>query len=341
MPDGFDVFLNHNSGDKPIVEEIGVRLRGEGLRVWLDIWELRPGFPWQEGIEEAVQASRAVAVCVGKNGLGAWQEPEMRAFIARSRREKIPVIPVLLPGCPESPKLTLFLEAFTWVDLRDGLTEAGLARLVWGITGTKPPTGPAPETRRPKVWWRWGFALSLLVVLAVAAWRLWPRLTEPPPPQKQENAVLRPDENENRQEPAPPKPGQDSTPKAAISAVKVPLDGRISLSAEHKEWEGGQGDLRLGAEPNPQVKIHLKEPETLLRGQVVDQSGRGVSGAKVFWHGGTSGFAFSNEEGHFELRLAVPAGEKVRLRAELGEQTGGATYCFAGSDCSIIVGGER
>jgi hypothetical protein len=106
MPDEFDVFLSHNSQDKPLVEEIGAQLRGKGLRVWLDKWELRPGFPWQEGIEEGVQASRSVAVFVGEDGLGDWQEPEMRAFLARSRREKVPVIPVLLPGCPDSPELT-------------------------------------------------------------------------------------------------------------------------------------------------------------------------------------------------------------------------------------------
>jgi hypothetical protein len=133
MTDGFDVFLSHNGRDKPIVEEIGAWLKGQGLRVWLDKWELRPGLPWQEGLEEGVQSSRAGAVFVGADGLGPWQEPEMRAFLAQSRRKKIPVIPVLLPGCPETPQLTLFLEGFTWVDLRKGVTEEGLAQLVWVV----------------------------------------------------------------------------------------------------------------------------------------------------------------------------------------------------------------
>jgi hypothetical protein len=394
MPDGFDVFLSHNSRDKPIVEEIGARLRGEGLRVWLDKWELRPGFPWQEGLEEGLQASRAVAVFVGKDGLGAWQEPEMRAFIARSRREKVPVIPVLLPGCPDSPRLTLFLEAFTWVDLSDGLTEDGLARLLWGITGTKPPAGPVPTTRRPKTWWRWGAGLSLLVVLAVAAW-LWLRPPEPgplPTPPKPESTAVR-SGDERRQEPERPAPQQGGTSRAApqapaslptkpvlyavrvqvfdpqgqpvegatirasvgnephrlpdgwwqidIPAVKVPADGRISLRADHKDWKGNQVELILAADSNPQVKIHLNEPETWVRGQVVDQSGRGVSGAKVFRQGGPSEVAIANEEGHFELRLTVPSGERVRLRAELGEQVAGVNFCLADSDCSITVVEER
>src|SRR5436305_11764404 len=199
MPDEFDVFLSRNRRDQPVVEQIGAKLRARGLRVWLDKWELRPGFPWQEGLEAAVQRSRAVAVFVGADGLGAWQEPEMRAFIARSRREQVPVIPVLLPGCPDSPQLALFLEAFTWVDLRSGRTEDGLARLVWGITGEKPrETGKATAPRalsssraqpsRDRGNWRpWATRLSLLAVpLALVVW-LWAR--GPSPPQRGKPAL--------------------------------------------------------------------------------------------------------------------------------------------------------
>ncbi|HEX3530953.1 MAG TPA: tetratricopeptide repeat protein [Thermoanaerobaculia bacterium] len=148
MPDQFDVFLSHNSQDKPAVEGVAARLRGRGLTVWLDRDELRPGLPWQEGLEAGILASRSVAVFIGAGGLGAWEGPEMRAFIDRSRRESIPVIPVLLPGCPNSPQLPLFLQAFTWVDLRTGVDEAGLAKLAWGITGvsSNPPRIPFQET---------------------------------------------------------------------------------------------------------------------------------------------------------------------------------------------------
>src|SRR4051794_36656135 len=162
MPDDFDVFLSHNRRDKPQVEEIGKRLRARGLRVFLDEWELRPGFPWQEGLEEGIQASRAGAVFLGADGLGAWQEPEMRAFIARSRREKVPVIPVLLPGCHDSPQLNIFLEAFTRVDLRGGVTEVGVAQLAWGITGARPDSQLSTIPRTPRRRWSWGIGLALL-----------------------------------------------------------------------------------------------------------------------------------------------------------------------------------
>ncbi len=45
MPEQFsyDVFLSHSSKDKPVVRAVAERLRADGLRVWFDAWELRPG----------------------------------------------------------------------------------------------------------------------------------------------------------------------------------------------------------------------------------------------------------------------------------------------------------
>jgi len=39
----FDVFLSHSSKDKAVVRAVAERLRADGLRVWLDGWEIRPG----------------------------------------------------------------------------------------------------------------------------------------------------------------------------------------------------------------------------------------------------------------------------------------------------------
>lgn len=138
MVSGFDVFLSHNSSDKPIVRELGENLRSRGLSVWLDEWELVPGRPWQEALEEIIKSVNAAAVLVGSDGLGPWEVPEMRGCLSEFVRRKLPVIPVLLPGAPRKPELPMFLSQFTWVDLRGGLTDSGLSRLEWGITGRKP-----------------------------------------------------------------------------------------------------------------------------------------------------------------------------------------------------------
>ncbi|MCY2990893.1 MAG: toll/interleukin-1 receptor domain-containing protein [Planctomycetota bacterium] len=135
---GFDIFLSHSSKDKPAVRQLGEELRRRGMTVWLDEWELVPGRPWQESLEEIIKTAESAAVLVGKDGLGPWENPEMRALLNQFVTRKLVVIPVLLPGAPEQPELPLFLQAFTWVDLRDGLTRDGLDRLQWGVTGTKP-----------------------------------------------------------------------------------------------------------------------------------------------------------------------------------------------------------
>ena len=52
----FDVFLSHNSKDKPAVIALAKRLQAHGIKVWLDFWELRPGHPWQEALEEIIES---------------------------------------------------------------------------------------------------------------------------------------------------------------------------------------------------------------------------------------------------------------------------------------------
>ena len=137
MSESFHVFLSHNSQDKPIVRKLAQALKLYDLQVWLDEEQLVPGQIWQEGLETIIKTTQAAAVLIGNSGLGPWENPEMRACLNEFVNRKLPVIPVLLPGTT-APELPLFLRSFTWVDLSDGLTDLGLEKLVWGITGVKP-----------------------------------------------------------------------------------------------------------------------------------------------------------------------------------------------------------
>jgi hypothetical protein len=142
MNKSFDVFLSHNSKDKPAVRELAEALRARGLDVWLDEWELVPGRPWQEALEEVIETTGAAAVLVGKDGLGPWQNKEMRGLLAEFVDRELPVIPVLLPDAPEKPALPIFLKGLTWVNLRGGLTEEGIDQIQWGVTGKRPDLIP-------------------------------------------------------------------------------------------------------------------------------------------------------------------------------------------------------
>lgn len=149
----YDVFLSHNSKDKPAVEHIARLLRDVySLKGWLDKWNLVPGEAWQDALEDALDECQTFAVFLGPSGIGSWENEEMRSAISdrvqdKSRR----VIPVLLPDAPDNKDLELprFLKRATWVDFRSGLDDKeALYRLYCGIKGIAPGDrgSSTPET---------------------------------------------------------------------------------------------------------------------------------------------------------------------------------------------------
>jgi hypothetical protein len=153
MPDlaaHYDVFLSHNGADKPAVESLAQRLLADGIRPWLDSWNLIPGDPWQEGLEEALDTCATCAVFLGPAGVGPWHNEELRVALDRRVRDRtrgFRVIPVLLPGSDPADPTTLprFLSRMAWVDFRGGLDDAGaFRRLVAGIRGVAPGPGSSP-----------------------------------------------------------------------------------------------------------------------------------------------------------------------------------------------------
>ena len=149
----YDVFLSHNSKDKPAVEQLARLLRDEyNVQSWLDKWNLVPGNSWQKEIEEALDSCQAFAVFIGPSGIGSWENPEMEiALDIRVKDRKRRVIPVLLPGAPDNTSLKLpsFLRLLTWVDFRGGLDDkTALYLLYCGIKGLAPgDSGRAVELR--------------------------------------------------------------------------------------------------------------------------------------------------------------------------------------------------
>ncbi len=148
---GSDVFLCYNRADQPTVVSIAERLKGYGLRVWLDEWELRPGKRWGPELEKQIEECASAAVFVGPDGQGPWQRAEIQGLLEQLAERECTIIPVLLPDCPGEPKLPLFLKGLTWVDFRRAEPDP-FGRLVWGITGTKPadqaPPAPAVAAMR-------------------------------------------------------------------------------------------------------------------------------------------------------------------------------------------------
>ncbi|MCI0654372.1 MAG: TIR domain-containing protein [Methylococcaceae bacterium] len=133
----FDVFLCHNSEDKPEIRAIADDLENRGIKVWLDEREIRPGTIWQSVLEEQISTIKSVAVFVGQSGIGPWQSIEIRAFITEFVERECPVIPAILPSANTKPQLPVLLKNLHYVDFRDSNTDP-TELLIWGITGQKP-----------------------------------------------------------------------------------------------------------------------------------------------------------------------------------------------------------
>jgi hypothetical protein len=299
---------------------------------------------------------------------------ERLAFIDRSAKEGIPVIPVLLPGCPDSPKVTELLEAFTWIDLRKGVTEKGLALLVWGITGNKPAElssgfrkpgrlpakdqaqesarKPNPRRKDSKTWPRWEvWALGVGIVgllVAIGAWLLpSPWGTKRPELYQVRVQVLDPENHPVSDAAVRTSTGNephllpDKWWEVQIPRVKVPQDGKVTIWAEHEDWESSQADLVLQNDPNVQARIQLKPPHSWIRGRVVDDENRALAGVRITPQDGIPGTAVSDADGSFGLELPVPPERRVGLRAELAGWAPDTTFCYAGRDSCPIVLAKR
>ena len=96
----FDVFLSHSSKDKVVVRELAERLRKDGLKVWFDEWELKPGDSIPAKIEQWLEHSRVLAcpavalgrrrmLCMSENAFGSdWGQLEAGTFRLRDPLNK-------------------------------------------------------------------------------------------------------------------------------------------------------------------------------------------------------------------------------------------------------------
>src|SRR5260370_6739593 len=107
----FDVFLSHSSKDKAVVRPIAERLRKDGLRVWLDEWELKPGDSVPKKIDDGLEQSRVLVLCMSAQAFGSdWATLESQTFRFRDPLNKERrFIPLRLDDAPIKGSLSQFL----------------------------------------------------------------------------------------------------------------------------------------------------------------------------------------------------------------------------------------
>lgn len=140
----FDVFLSHSSKDKPIVRALAERMRQDGLRVWLDEWEIQLGDSVPTMLEYGLEHSRMLILCMSAHAFDSdWAQLESQTFRFRDplNRERR-FIPVKLDDAPIKGSLAQFL-CLDWRTQSAENYQRLMAACQRGGRGTAP--GPAQD----------------------------------------------------------------------------------------------------------------------------------------------------------------------------------------------------
>ena len=140
----FDVFLSHSAKDKAAIRALAERLRQDGLRVWFDEWVLKPGDSIPAKIEEGLEQSRVLVLCMSADAFGSdWAQLEAGTFRFRDPLNKDRrFIPLRLDDTPIKGSLAQFLY-IDWTPRKRGKEFAKLSEACRPEAGRPSPEQPA------------------------------------------------------------------------------------------------------------------------------------------------------------------------------------------------------
>jgi small GTP-binding protein len=123
----YDVLLSYSKHDKEVVRDLAERLRSDGLRVWFDEWELVDGDSVAVKIEEGLESSRVLVLCMSAKAIGSeWDQLEAGTFRFRDPlNQDRRFIPLWLDDCDGR----MSVMPYAHVDWREKASEE-YARLV-------------------------------------------------------------------------------------------------------------------------------------------------------------------------------------------------------------------
>src|SRR5690606_3521586 len=99
------VFISHNKADKDFARSLALALTDEGIGVWFDEWDLKPGDSITGGIDSGLSAADMVVLVWSKHAAKSrWVKAELQASIYRRITDgTIRVVPVRLDETPLPP----------------------------------------------------------------------------------------------------------------------------------------------------------------------------------------------------------------------------------------------
>ncbi len=123
----YDVFISHSSQDKPAVRELAERLRRDGLRVWFDEAEIKPGDAILRRIHEGLEQARTLVLMMSQHASASeWVRFEHQSALFNDpTNQQGRFIPVRL----DDAEIPYTLKQFAYVDWRQR-SEEQYARLL-------------------------------------------------------------------------------------------------------------------------------------------------------------------------------------------------------------------
>lgn len=147
------VFLSHNSADKPAVQAVQRWLESQIPPVccWLDVDDLRSTESWLRQLEVVIESCHAAMLFFGPHGMGKVQEGERQLLIDRALREAgtFLLIPVLLPGAKPSD-VQGFTKLHNWVDFTAGLDSPSARERLLAFARGQAPRHRSADDELPK-----------------------------------------------------------------------------------------------------------------------------------------------------------------------------------------------
>jgi len=113
-----EVFISYAKEDLKHALLLARVLRGEGIRVWIDVEELQPGENWELGIGKAIHTCRFIIVLLSSKSIAkrGYVQKEIRAAldIADTMPEdQVYIVPARLEECPVPDRL----RRWQWLNL--------------------------------------------------------------------------------------------------------------------------------------------------------------------------------------------------------------------------------
>lgn len=128
-------FISHSHSDKSIAEELGKCLAANGVKPWLDKWEIMAGDSLiQKIFDEGLKNCSAFLVLLSKKSVeSSWVKHEIDSALVKRLEGTTRLIPIVIEPC----QIPLALRALLWIDISvEGIekTAKKIADVAYGRT---------------------------------------------------------------------------------------------------------------------------------------------------------------------------------------------------------------